>query len=356
MRKISKRLHLWLAIPAGVFITLICLTGAIMVFQTQIEEALHSDRYFCEVGAEPMELDSLVAVANGQLNSDSITALKVYSDPSRNIVAILSSGARVYAYINPSTAKVVEVTNARAGFFHNVMTLHRWLMLPNRAVGKMIMGVSTICFIFILITGLIRWIPRKRNITNGFVFKWRCATPFRKLLDLHKIFGAYSAILLLVMAFTGLMWSFDWYRGGVAKVLNVEVLGKKSNKPGITHNSNDIQCFWQLAFNQTAALNLDYQSVTISKSGDISLLLQSAPHQRAADKYRFNFKDRSVVLISKYDDGSSSHMMSQNYAIHVGTWGGVGTQILWFLASIVGALLPITGYILYYRCRADRKT
>ena len=33
MRKIFKKIHLWLSVPVGVFVVIICITGALMVFE-----------------------------------------------------------------------------------------------------------------------------------------------------------------------------------------------------------------------------------------------------------------------------------------------------------------------------------
>ena len=42
------------------------------------------------------------------------------------------------------------------------------------------------------------------------------------------------------------------------------------------------------------------------------------------------------------------------YSVHVGSWGGLLTRILWFLAALLGATLPLTGYYLWIK-RIGRK-
>jgi uncharacterized iron-regulated membrane protein len=44
------------------------------------------------------------------------------------------------------------------------------------------------------------------------------------------------------------------------------------------------------------------------------------------------------------------------YETHVGKWGGIWTRIVTFLAVLVGATLPITGYYLWVkRLRRQRQ-
>lgn len=40
MRKLSRHLHLWLSLPAGVIISIICFTGAILVFKEELLAAM----------------------------------------------------------------------------------------------------------------------------------------------------------------------------------------------------------------------------------------------------------------------------------------------------------------------------
>lgn len=354
IRKSFKRLHLYLALPAGLLVTLMCLTGGVMVFQTQIEEALYGDRYFrTEQRADRMDLDSLVEAVNAQLVADTVRAIKIAADPSRNVVATLSSGSRVYGYVNPSSAQIIEVVNVRSGFFHEVMRLHRWLMLPDRAVGRILMGGSTIALVVIIVTGLLRVFTARGSTRRKFSlrFRWQGANCFRKMFDLHKVLGIYFAALLLVMALTGLMWSFDWYRSAAADMLGVKTERANSAKrPKSIAAKTDSSAFWQRALDSVEAIVPDYQWITISQSGEISILPLDAAHSRAVDKYRFSRGDNRVVRLAAYGQtADQSYMMSQNYAIHVGSWGGLFTQILWFLGALFGAALPLTGYVLYFK-------
>lgn len=38
MKKFFAKIHLWLSIPFGIIIAIVCLTGAILVFETEILE------------------------------------------------------------------------------------------------------------------------------------------------------------------------------------------------------------------------------------------------------------------------------------------------------------------------------
>ncbi len=44
-----------------------------------------------------------------------------------------------------------------------------------------------------------------------------------------------------------------------------------------------------------------------------------------------------------------TEMMQLFHEIHIGSWGGMLTKIITFVVSLIGASLPVTGYLLYFR-------
>lgn len=44
-----------------------------------------------------------------------------------------------------------------------------------------------------------------------------------------------------------------------------------------------------------------------------------------------------------------SELMQLFHVIHIGSWGGMLTKIITFIISLIGASLPVTGYLLYFR-------
>lgn len=62
MKKFFAKIHLWLSIPFGIIIAIVCLTGAILVFETEILEFCYPSRYFVkEIKSEPLSPAVLMA-------------------------------------------------------------------------------------------------------------------------------------------------------------------------------------------------------------------------------------------------------------------------------------------------------
>ena len=56
MRKTFLTIHRWLGIVFGILISLVCLTGAVLVFQTEILQMLNRGLYSLEVPADGKHL------------------------------------------------------------------------------------------------------------------------------------------------------------------------------------------------------------------------------------------------------------------------------------------------------------
>lgn len=260
--KISHKIHLWLSVPFGIVITLICFSGSMLVFEPEITRAVRSDVYYVEeVKDTPLPMEQLRSSVAGVLPEGvNITRVEISPDMERTYAFYLSKPRRSIIYVDQYSGKVTG-RHERLPFFISMIKLHRTLLV--NPAGKMIVGISTITFIIVLLTGVILWIPRARG-------KFRRSLPIKMrggmkkfLKSLHVAGGIYVTLFLLLMALTGLTWSFEGYR-------------------------------------QLAVGTLGLRQPTL-------------------------------------------------YALHTGAIGGMTTRILWFIAALLGATLPLTGYYIWLR-------
>lgn len=355
-KSIFKKIHLWLGVVAGVIIAMMCITGAILVFQDEILQLTHPKRYkVSEVLESPLPLDELVERVNAQLTDDQVTAMQLTDNPKATAVATLASGARSHAYVDPYTAEIKGYYNYRSGFFFQVMRLHRWFMFKDIDNGRVITGGATIIFVVALISGIVVWAPRRgAALRNYFTIK-RGVKSRRRVFDLHRILGFYAGIVLLVLSLTGLMWSFDWYRSGVGSLFGIEQGEQRSRSKGgrgsgekeYTPTESD---WWQSALTTARKELPETKYIRVAKSGDISVLSKRAPHPRATDSYSYDYNSGVIAPKTIYGEERNSYfMMTWAYALHVGNWGGVGSKLLVFVAAVIGASLPITGYVMWIR-------
>lgn len=362
-RKFFKKVHLWLSLPVGLIITIICITGAILSFETEILESYYPERYFVkEVKETKIPVDQLIPIINAQLKDNTVASIKVSSNPQRTYTAMLADGFRISSFVDPYTGDITGTYSFRDSFFFTMMSLHRWLMDGSRTWGKYTVGITTLLFVLILISGLVWWFPTdKKKLKSRFTIKTKSGLK-RLFHDLHVSVGIYVCIFLLISSLTGLMWSFEWYRNGVCKLFGVEVPAEKEGHGG-GKGSRDGKKPKEVSYQswQTALENLTKQVpnneyITIS-DGSATVLDKSAPHLRATDKYSLDNASGEITKASLFADQQSvSKIMSWAYALHVGAYGGIIIRILTCLACIIGGTLPLTGYYIFYRKSIKKKS
>lgn len=228
MKKVIHFLHLWIALPLGIIFSVICLTGAILVFENETLQLL-----------------------NPQAD---VSSMQKHAPERRELVGY--------------------------DFFRQTLRLHRWLLdtpakKGERTVGKEIVGYATLGMSIVLLSGLVLWWPR-----NGRMLRNRLSVKTKKgarrfMYDAHVSLGFYATILLFAMCLTGLVWSFTWWR----------------------------ETFWTI----------------------------------------FDFVP---------PEGRKRFL----YTLHTGLWGGTWTQVLYFLAALVGGTLPLTGYYLWWKKKKSKRS
>ena len=106
---------------------------------------------------------------------------------------------------------------------------------------------------------------------------------------------------------------------------------------------------WQKAYMNVLALVPHYETITVSKAA-VSVKSTAYGNTRAADKYMFNEENGDITSIELYKDSArSGKLAGWFYSLHTGVWGGLFTRILSFLAAILGATLPLTGYYFWIK-------
>lgn len=381
MRKIFRNIHLWLSVPFGILITLICFSGAALVFEKEVMELCHRELYFVKkVEAAPLPMEQLMTKVAATLpDSVSVTSVNISSDPERAYQVTLSKPRRASMYVDQYTGEITGKYE-RAPFFNFMFRMHRWLLDSMKQDGgifwgKMIVGTSTLMFVFVLISGVVVWWPRTRKaLKNSLKIVankgWR-----RFWYDLHVAGGMYALVFLLAMALTGLTWSFQWYRTGFYKTFGVEVQpsmghgnaaanatakgGKRDGKPegreGRGAHRYSPYTNWQQVYEQLAEANPDYKQISVS-DGSASVAVPRFGNQRGTDRYKFNPRNGEITETTLYKDlDNSGKIRGWIYSVHVGSWGGMLTRILTFVAALIGASLPLTGYYLWIRKKIKRR-
>lgn len=370
MKHFIRKIHLWLSVPFGLIITLVCFSGAMLVFEKEVTRML--DGGLCNVEraeGSPLTVDSVAAIVARTLPEGvRVTGVTVSADPEEAYSVAISKPRRAAVIVNQYTGEI-KGRQERNTFFAAMFSLHRWLMDSGRpegrpAYGKTIVGISTLMFVVALVSGIVIWWPKTRKTLRERLKLTFGKGRFRLWRSLHAAGGMYVVLLLLAMSLTGLTWSFSWYRTAFYAAFGVEASAK-----GQTHGGNaagggrkagnseghgrraekEKAAVWQLVYDRLHADNPCARSITVS-DGTAQVSSAAFGNVRAADSYTFDKRTGSIISAAKYADADrQGKLRGWIYSVHTGMFGGLFMRILWFAAALLGASLPLTGYYLWLR-------
>src|SRR5882762_10449218 len=120
-KKITRFLHLWLGLGAGLVVLVVALTGSIMVFQDELEPVLFSKTLKVEPGTEKLPLDSLLKLAKKEFPKKKINQAKIFYEKSRSLIVTFGKkeedGDMKMVFIDPYTGRVLGKGDYNHQFF-----------------------------------------------------------------------------------------------------------------------------------------------------------------------------------------------------------------------------------------------
>ena len=403
-KKTFFQIHWFLGITAGLILSIMGVTGAIYSYEQPIQRWLNPDSYTVKVENHakltPAEIYQHFQVQNPEMKINSITVAKAPEEAS-NINIVKEGARRGYTMmVNPYTAEILPEVKGK-DFFQFIQQLHRNLTVGE--VGKQITGASTLMLIFFVLSGLyLRW-PKKHSFKQWFAIKPKLKGR-NFLWDLHAVVGTWVVIFYLLLACTGLYWSYDWWRDGMFKVMGVErpqpemqaprmgeAKGRQGNatapqQQARTTSSNppaqgreharggqreskeglkpeQIQQVLTQTWNGfNSKINRDYSTLTISipkkADGKVELTFVDAipQHERARNKATYDYQTAQIEKIELYESKPlNEKIMGSMLPVHRGSFFGPVFQFIIMLAALAMPLFFITGWMLYLKRRKQKK-
>jgi uncharacterized iron-regulated membrane protein len=268
-------------------------------------------------------------------------------------------GGNSQAFMNPYTGQVAALQSQRSPFFFTAFSLHRWLLAGD--TGKLIVGVSTSMFLFILITGIVLWWPQNRKILKQRLsLKWNAGWK-RINHDWHIVIGFYTAIFLFAFAFTGLAWSFKWFNDGIYWITGSE--NKRPEPPKSTVLEGTAALSFDQAYTMARKQMPDAEYYTISRpqeadaSVTVTVMPADAIHERATHQLFYDkYTGEQLGQLLYQERSLGQRVRTTFYPVHVGSIGGLPGRIIAFISCLAGFTFPITGVILWInRLRKNKK-
>lgn len=355
-KKINAWFHLWFGLLSGIGVVILGITGCILVFEREIK-SLSSPWLHAENTTE-----------GGILAPSVLYKSVAKSFPGREIESVWYHGENKTAhfrihemdsvvYVNPYTAEVVAAAH-EDDIFQFFKDGHYYFWFPQE-IGHQLTGWTTLIFFLITISGVILWWPKKWNKKGkeqAFTIKWKAK--FKRInYDLHNVLGFYSLLLALLIGATALMMSFAWFHNGVnwlagggPRAPRMEALSDTTNIVKVNF-FRQIDKAWRKGVYELAEHNP--QEIILhfpEKASDAIYVCTDMYRGTWRDVYldQYTLKELPASAKRLRDENLAQWINRSNYGLHVGDFAGIFTKIPYFLASLICASLPITGFYIWW--------
>lgn len=385
-KRINNWLHLWLGLISGIIVVIVCLTGCIWVFNEEITGLLEPETKV-EWQNKPVLKPSQLTDIAVKLYPDKVPAYANYHQGEAINLSLRNKvekggdaggrrGAGVLLKVNPYTGALISKEIRKPGetdFFRFILNGHRFLWLPYE-IGRPIVNYGTMVFVLLLITGLIWWYPKKWNkSTTDKSFKIKWGASFKRVnLDLHNVLGFYSLLFLAAIALTGMVYGIKWYSEGLYWVTTAgeklpEYRRMESDSLQAGKFYTPVQAMdvaWAKVITKHPKSTGFYYSFPDAKRAKASIDITVYPtagqfynsQGYSFDQHTLRELKRKDPYAVPYDEASvGQKLRKMNYDIHVGSILGFPGKVLAFLASLIGASLPITGFLIWYGRKFKKK-
>lgn len=215
--------HRIIGLVLGVWLTVVGLTGAFLVYHQEFDTWLHAD--MMTVAAAPTALpdfDRMAAVVAAAHPERRLLYFERYGlNPLESAPFVMSApGADMSRIADPEDASDLEVfvdqntfqilgERPYATWMRTVRSLHMELLVPK--TGERILGAIGVVVLTTVIAGIVLWWrDNKHRLGRGLRLRWSSPTP-RLMRDLHTVSGIYIAVFLIWQVASGVLVC-DWFQ------------------------------------------------------------------------------------------------------------------------------------------------
>ncbi len=285
---------------------------------------------------------------------------------------------RNMVYVNPYTGEITgEGESSVTPFFRSVQQLHRFLWLPPK-YGKPIVGYATIIFIVLCVSGIVLWLPK----TLKAFTMWKGWKPGLRIrvrkgvwpfaYDIHNSIGFYLLVPCLLLALTGLCWSFSWYRDGASALLGDEIFKGRRQRPAtiehVTEPGDPLSVSKMIALQSELTPGRGEISVSIPQDKETAMIIQKG----GTGFFDLAIKDKTqwdrfqgtpipvehhgkMVEVERFSDKPLGAQIAASVrGVHFGNITGMSSKILFFIACLFATTFPVTGVALWAKKLASK--
>lgn len=380
-KKLASWVHLWLGLTSGLVVFISLTAAAIFVWEQELTGWLHPDAvYVSAVKPNRLPFHILLHSAQNAVKPATLSRVEIENDPAKAYAFYAykdcaqpgwsySSGIdySYTIYVDPYTGLVTGLIDTKTDWLTNLYPLHVCLLL-NYEVGHYVVGGATLILFLLVLSGIILWWPKNKAALKQRVWlQWKPTTKWRrKNYDLHNIGGIYSFLPILLLAVTGLVWTFDWWENGIYRLLGndpTKVFKEPPPpKPIAVKQMNPYDLILSDGMRRVKhwdQINLQLPESNSDRAFAIACYIKYRSGRSGwdeTDDYFYHSKTGRLYFQDRHGDKTvGAKWRYSNYAIHTGSIYGLPSKLVASVSTLFCAFLPVTGFLIWWGRRNKKK-
>ncbi|MEC4589653.1 PepSY domain-containing protein [Nitrospirillum amazonense] len=226
------RWHFYAGLAVAPLLLILAITGAIYLFNDEINDLAYPGLRFVTQGTEPVALGRMVAAAEASRPGAVATRVDTPSAPDRSVQVFLAlpDGAARQAFVDPYTSAVLGDLDYRRTVVGFADKMHGSLLLGD--MGNAVLELAASWAVVLVVTGLYLWWPSGRWRVRGVLWPRFSAGGRAVLRDLHGVVGLWTSLLILFLVLTGLPWANLW-GGRLVSLMDAVGIGYPASYRGV---------------------------------------------------------------------------------------------------------------------------
>ena len=355
LRRGVFQVHLWLGVALGLYVCVVSLTGAALLFRIDLQRTAFPNLLVPaspEVRAGPADILDALSIAyptSRIVGLDAPTA-------SRPVYLAYVSDARAFRTVlaDPSNGRVLgELPDHSA--IHTLQELH--FNLLGGETGERINGIGAACLLLLALSGIVIWWQGKGRWARGFRVRW-VRNPERRIWELHSAAGIWSVLLIALWAITALSFTFPRQFRAVVNAgsrVSEPAQSPASNAASATRNAKrpalrELIARAEMAMPGRYVARIVLPSTTTEPVQVLFSAVRPTPvgTPDLAPVYLDQYSGKQLIAAPRAETAGDK-IINRAGPLHVGSFGGWGVKLAFLCFGLAPSALFITGFITWWR-------
>jgi uncharacterized iron-regulated membrane protein len=351
-RRALFQVHLWIGVLAGLYIFVVCVSGAALVFRIDFQRATYPQLFTPSAEGPPTDPVTVMDAVKAAYPDRRLSGIDAPTTARPTYLAYVAKGSQfLTVLIDPATARVLGELPDRS-WVRTLQDLH-FDLLAGRT-GRVINGAGACLLLVMSATGLVIWWPGIATWRRAFAVDVRRGWK-RVNWDLHSATGIWAVSAIGMWAITGIYFAFPTpFRDAVNRLSPVTVT--RPPLSGVPQAGAAPPSWRELVATAQRQMPGRFVARVVVPSTETAAFLvlfsDESPAPAGATNLASVYLDQHTGgLLRQPPRGGRTAgdvIMAWVAPLHVGNFGGLGVKSAWLVLGLSPALLFVTGFIMWW--------